>query len=563
MRTRPHRAAAHRAAAHRAASPRKNPTDKRLDFVWPSLNNRQKLFLLRVVFEALGIDDWSNRWAEFRAEAVDQDGHTVLCSSVIHGADLMLECFKPSLKENTVIDPYIPWLAKVIKKTEKEIVDRTRHPAFASATSAPRVIESILSSELVSLRRSFRAICVWASENRIDLNKVDVEQALAEARKYVTRAARKELAESEERNTVFTFPDGYKVVKLQTEKALKYEGDVMKHCVGTYWKQVRAGAAVIYSFRSPEPHEGGHTSLVTLEYNPEDEYFVQIMGPQNDEPEDQWKPYMLAIVEKLAPRDYKNKLDMGKPPRDVVIEAHRHFRALGGDFIGWVLSSADLSNLDLTGATFVNCTLKEVNFTNTILNYAAFTDSVLTGANMAGAKLNGATFLRSHLMRADLEGAELEKAEFTHCDLSEANLANSSIVGTRFLGSQDEGVRPRLRREERVGELAWGFVPPNFRGAKYGVTKHGAVIWAEYEEYREVEIYTARILPTSEPRVQPVKSYREGGPTPADLSEKGITVWPYGFDPAKAGARAVRSDYSVGPRGVMLARYEAPPEEDS
>lgn len=527
---------------------RANPTDKRLAYVWPSLTKDQRLSLLKTVFVAVGLDDWYELWNS----AIEQL-HPYSSESKRFQAkqdvDLMFEHFRPSLAENTVVDPYIPWLAKNLKKIDEKAAQDFEDDEIPDDLYLEGRRHS---DQLIDrLKSSFRAICVWASENRIDLNKVDVETALEEARKYISRAARKQQAESEEKNTVFTFPDGYKVVELKTEKALKYEGDVMKHCVGTYWKQVKAGTSVIYSFRSPEPHEGGHTSLVTLEYDPETKKFEQIYGPQNDEPEDRWKPYMLAIVEELAPTDYRSKLDMGKPPRDVVEEVY----ALSGpssSFAGWILNNADLSNMDLTGATFVNCALQGADFTNTVLDGATFTDSNLTNAKMAGAQLNQVEFKRGSLAGVDLEGADLGRAKFVYTKLYGASFNDANLVGTCFMDARLEGSLYEGREFERA----------SFKGAKYGVTKDGDKVFVQYEQYQPVQIYVVKQAASKQyesdvaffagihARLKKAQSYNEGGPTPDDLMQQDITLWPSDFalsttDKWMAGAVPVRSAYSV------------------
>jgi hypothetical protein len=48
------------------------------------------------------------------------------------------------------------------------------------------------------------------------------------------------------------YPTGYKWVEVQSPEALKREGDIMGHCVGSYCESVKAGKMKIYSLRDPK-----------------------------------------------------------------------------------------------------------------------------------------------------------------------------------------------------------------------------------------------------------------------------------------------------------------------
>lgn len=77
------------------------------------------------------------------------------------------------------------------------------------------------------------------------------------------------------------------------EKQLKYEGDVMGHCVGGYCPDVESGRSRIFSLRDAkgEPH-------VTVEARPSEEGFMiqQIKGKANLRPKDEYLPFVQDFV---------------------------------------------------------------------------------------------------------------------------------------------------------------------------------------------------------------------------------------------------------------------------
>lgn len=58
-----------------------------------------------------------------------------------------------------------------------------------------------------------------------------------------------------------TYPDGWTLQRLNSEKALKDEGDSMGHCVGGYWGPVQRGNTIIHSLR--DPHNNPHATMET------------------------------------------------------------------------------------------------------------------------------------------------------------------------------------------------------------------------------------------------------------------------------------------------------------
>ena len=373
---------------------RKNPADKRLAFVWPSLDNEQKLTVLDVVFNAIGIDDWRQE-LDFEPD----DGDEVLG----HFAD--------RLAVNTIVDAYIPWLAKVVKR-------------------------GVTGGEEDALKRRFLSICMWAQKTNTDLSRVSLADALESARSHITKAGRKGKVESDANPVVYRFDDGFKIVQLKTDAALKLEGTLLKHCVGTYCDQVREGTSVIYSLRTPS-----NEPLVTLEYQPENKSFEQMFGMENSGPEPHVIPYLIEFVEKKFPHDIKGLLLAGKLAKDIDFSgADLEGTSLyGANLEGAALTNANLIGADLTRANLVDANLKGADLTNAKLKGANLEGADLRGANLDDVNLEGANLKDADLKGADVMGGLLGSAKLEGANLRGANLTSAVLINADLTYAKLEG----------------------------------------------------------------------------------------------------------------------------
>jgi hypothetical protein len=347
---------------------------------WAKLTEDQKLNLLAAVFTAIGLDEWEETADDELPEGA--------------GADDVLDLFRTRLSNDYMVDKYIPWLVNKIKK------------------------EGDYSTSIGTLIRSFRAICIWASETNTDIGKVSLEEALEKAERYIPRAAKKALEDSDANPVVYRFADGYKVVQLKTDEALKLEGDRMKHCVGTYCGKVKEGTSVIYSLRSPK---GDPEKDVTLEYAPNVKRFTQMFGPGNRKPKPEQQKYLIEFIEAKFPYDKIGLLLAGKPAKDID------------------LRGADLRYANLTGANLGGANLYGADLRYAILRYAILTGANLYGADLRGANLYGANLYGADLRSADLGGANLEGANLEGADLSGADLRSANLEGADLSGADLEG----------------------------------------------------------------------------------------------------------------------------
>ena len=408
---------------------RQNPADKRLIFVWPSLDNEQKLTVLDVVFNAIGIDDWRQE-LDFEPDDGDEVfGH-----------------FADKLSANTIVDAYIPWLAKVVKR-------------------------GLTRGEEDALKRRFRSICMWAKETKTDLGRVSLADALESARSHITKAGRKGKVESDANPVVYRFDDGFKIVQLKTDAALKLEGDLLKHCVGTYCQKVREGTSIVYSLRTPS-----NEPLVTLEYQPGSKRFSQMFGLENQAPEPSEQPYLIEFVETNFPHDKMGLLMAGKPAKDIDFTgAHLEYANLrsaqledahleGAHLEGASLEDAHLEGAHLTGAHLTGAYLTGAYLTGADLTGADLTGASLIRADLTGAYLTGAYLERAYLVDAHLEGAHLEGAHLEGADLEGADLTGAHLEGAHLQYAVLEGADLRDAKLEGVkyDDTVWpaGFTPP-------------------------------------------------------------------------------------------------------
>ncbi len=92
-------------------------------------------------------------------------------------------------------------------------------------------------------------------------------------------------------STVMTFPDGYQWVSVFGENSLTREGEIMKHCVGSYYEEVKNEGTQIFSLRDPDndPH-------VTIEYQSDANGIAQIKGSSNKQVSEKYRKYCIDFI---------------------------------------------------------------------------------------------------------------------------------------------------------------------------------------------------------------------------------------------------------------------------
>jgi uncharacterized protein YjbI with pentapeptide repeats len=104
-----------------------------------------------------------------------------------------------------------------------------------------------------------------------------------------------------------------------------------------------------------------------------------------------------------------------------------------------VSSTASLRGRHLEGAVLSGANLTKVDFTGAILHKTLFNDARLQGALLNGAKLQHAQFNRASLQGASLDGAELQHAEFEEASLQGASMHDAKLQDATFRSAGLQG----------------------------------------------------------------------------------------------------------------------------
>jgi hypothetical protein len=141
---------------------------------------------------------------------------------------------------------------------------------------------------------------VDAKDRPVKLMQIDsLQRAEAEAdkamRHFAFRAAARLRADGEGEESVMTFADGSRIVRLLTPEALDRESAMMGHCVGqgAYDAGLQQGSRTIYSLRDSRGR-----AHVTFEVRPEDNKLLQCKGRSNALPVARHMPHVAAFIER-------------------------------------------------------------------------------------------------------------------------------------------------------------------------------------------------------------------------------------------------------------------------
>lgn len=416
-------------------------TEKRLRHVFgdrgPKLDDWDRFMLLKVVFNALGLETRVGNNANWTKFSVD--GRELSPAET-------LEVLSPELKKNSVIDGYVVWLATQFKNGE------------------------IDTGTLDEMMARFRAVCIWASENKVDMTRLTAEEALAQSKGYVSKVSQK-AAQKEASDTanpvLYKFSDGWYVQELKTDEALKNEGDRMGHCVGGYCAIVKSGKTRVFSLRNPK---GG--SRVTMEYSQVNDapfngawMFRQVFGRENSAPPEGTLPYLVEFINKKFDGEPNGLLLCGvdgaqinmktKPVdfQEITTISYSDGDSPLGSLRNLDFSGAELSGHDLNGISF-----SDSNFDGAVLVDVNFNSARLDGCSFRNADLRGASFDKyTWLTGADFRGARLDKCDFL--DVKTSNRRNAKFddaeqLSEALLDQDNKEVAALLSSAEAAGDEA-------------------------------------------------------------------------------------------------------------
>ena len=254
-------------------------------------------------------------------------------------------------------------------------------------------------------------------------------------------------------NVVYTYENGWTIVKLEDPKDYEMVGEELGNCTRNEapdgWKNWPGMFALVDPEGDPKAvaRFGGHFGdKMNICYE------FQSFDKKNAEqrPATEYRDYLFEFLNNTTPeqfgfegKNWENQSPVGEPHEIV-----KRYEAGERDFAGANLEGASLTraelqkanlegaNLeeayllgaDLQGADLGGANLRKVFFRDANLRLANLQD-----ANLQGANLRGASLTRAELQKANLEGANLQGANLRGADFQGANLEGADLWGAQNL----------------------------------------------------------------------------------------------------------------------------------
>ena len=223
------------------------------------------------------------------------------------------------------------WVGEHIQRKGKGRFERILHrPVSSDPFSAPSLGITRHSPETDEFYSSYGGIPLtpedlnhwadWYKSNHPTRRGVNIDDLTAEDFKKKVEewddAMRDEAggAAVHKGETVHHWPDGWTVQRLEGQKPLEEEGDVMGHCIGGYHQQVRDGSHIVYSLRDETNTPQSTIAIMPKRDNsaakprdwrpaPEGGVVEQIQGQSNEAPSQEHKDRIKEWAETAFPKD--------------------------------------------------------------------------------------------------------------------------------------------------------------------------------------------------------------------------------------------------------------------
>jgi uncharacterized protein YjbI with pentapeptide repeats len=438
-------------------------------------------------------------------------------------------------------DFIFPWVAREISKLSKRTISQANKDIEENYSARDLWREDYF-DVLKELRKSANAIAAWATEKKVDINKVSLADALEAAKDYRVKVA-------VPRGTIVKrFKSGWTVQELRGRGRLDPEGKKLQHCVGSYCSQVEYGQSQIYSLRDPDG-----VPYVTMEVDPKTDKFKQVYGVRNSEVgSEEFNEYVFMEGQE------------NDPPlsRDEIPEVVEAIKDLLAEFID-ERSSGDLASLamarinmtpwvepalragqilDVSDMILRSIDLSGVDLSKVGMDKTRFENSDLRQAKLDEVRASQTIFLGCNMVGADLMSARMYDATFDRSDLTEAIMSAIQAPDSKFI----DAIMP-----EADMRFAYLF-NSNFEGAKLG----GANLSSASVDH--AKFYDADLSGADLSKVSGIESASFSG---AIFDES--TKFPAGFDPVDAGMRMFSGPVSeegqdFAQRERMMEAYRGP-----
>jgi hypothetical protein len=127
----------------------------------------------------------------------------------------------------------------------------------------------------------------------------------------------------------------------------------------------------------------------------------------------------------------------------------------GGNFLGAVLNSVQLSGANLSRSNFRGAILTDADLSEANLSNANFSGADLSGAYLESANLQSADFHKASLALVNLISTDLSHANLTQTNIINANLSSATLTETLF--GDNAGMTDTLR--ENLQQRGAKFLP--------------------------------------------------------------------------------------------------------
>lgn len=344
-------------------------------------------------------------------------------------------------------DFIVPWVAKELGRLRKAIhrAQQRRErglPPEAEGVVPGRGLDEYDYANAVSILVSKTpAIAMWALQNRVDLNKTSLAEALEGVKDFEVEAE----GTIPQGLVVYEYGDGWTMQRLDSD-ALETEGELMQHCVGSYCEEVEEDVVAIFSLRDPKgrPYvtiewrydwtimptsarglqmrdqlveEVGLVSEVSdrhvlPHYLPVSSLgtFEQILGKQNEPPVDKYRPYVQTFIKERFNADPTGLLLVWTPEVGIISFEGHHAKELDFDELNEEILERGGAGI-AAAARFAGGTFERCSFGYVFEDVGGRWPKASEPVSLSDATLNRCTF--NTVRDVDFDGAELEHCAFT------------------------------------------------------------------------------------------------------------------------------------------------------
>ena len=200
---------------------------------------------------------------------------------------------KEKLKESAIPPEWLPIINHLNTPEKLKVYLR----ALARGRNLPNLTEEV--------KHQLETIKNWLEENPDEsIDTLTFQELFDTADEWLTETQKTETTKYEKIEIVYG-PEwknkqfnGHYITTITTENDLRLEGNLMSHCVGGYYPNVKEGSKKIFSLRS-----SSGKPLVTMDVSPDMYWFKQTFGYNNQQPNQLEMSMVNEWKQSLHPKD--------------------------------------------------------------------------------------------------------------------------------------------------------------------------------------------------------------------------------------------------------------------